>query len=66
MLQFEITMHNDGFDDTFFVSQFVSAGVRAQVPRDVDQAILLAKVQQKVLEREKHKWTKTAANTKFQ
>jgi len=55
MLQFEITMHNDGFDDTFFVSQFVSAGVRAQVPRDVDQAILLAKVQQKVLERGKHK-----------
>jgi len=62
MLQFEITMHNDGFDDTFFVSQFVKglkldigAGVRAQVPRDVDQAILLAKVQQKVLERGKHK-----------
>ena len=39
-LQFEITMHNDGFDDTFFVSQFVKgvkldigAGVRAQVPQ---------------------------------
>jgi len=56
-LQFEISMYNDGFDDTFFVSQFVkglkldiSAGVRAQVPKDVDEAILLAKVQQQVLE----------------
>ena len=72
-LQFEISMYNDGFDDTFFVSQFVkglkldiSAGVRAQVPKDVDEAILLAKVQQQVLEKGKHKWSKAAASTKFQ
>jgi len=37
-LQFEISMHNDGFDDMFFVSQFVkglkwdiSAGVQALI-----------------------------------
>jgi len=67
-LQFEISMYNDGFDDTLFVSQFVkglkldiSAGVRAQVPKDVDEAILLAKV----LEKGKHKWSKAAASTKF-
>ena len=72
-LQFEISMYNDGFDDTFFVSQFIkglkldiSAGVRAQVPKDVDEAILLAKVQQQVLEKGKHKWSKAAASTKFQ
>ena len=65
-LQFEITMHNSGFDDTFFMSQFVkglkldiSAGVRAQVPKDVDQAILLAKVQQQVLEKREAKMVKT-------
>jgi len=37
-LQFEISMHNDGFDDMFFVSQFVkglkwdiNAGVQALI-----------------------------------
>lgn len=51
-LQFEICMHNDGFDDTFFVSQYIKglkpeigAAVQSQVPHDVDRAILLAKVQ---------------------
>ena len=51
-LQFEICMHNDGFDDMFFVSQFlqglkpeISAGVQAQVLKDVDAVITLAKIQ---------------------
>jgi len=72
-LQFEICMHHDGYDDTFFVSQFVkglkldiSAGVRTQVPRDVDQAILLAKIQEQVQERGKNKWNKNASPQKFQ
>ena len=50
-LQFGICMHNDGFDDTFFVSQFIqglkpdiSGGVQVQVPKDVDEAKMLAKI----------------------
>lgn len=72
-LQFEICMHNDGFDDMFFVSQFIrglkleiSTGVQAQVPKDVDQAIMLAKVQQQVLEKGKQKWSKPFTSNKFQ
>jgi len=33
-LQFEISMHNDGFDDTFFVSQFVR-GLRSDIATGV-------------------------------
>ena len=65
-------MHNDAFDDTFFVTQFVKglkldigAGVRSQVPKDVDEAILLAKVQQQVLDKGKYKRSKSAVNTKL-
>ena len=72
-LQFEICMHNDGFDDMFFVSQFIqglkydiSAGVQAQVPKDVDEAKMLAKIQQQLLEKGKHKWTKSSSTSKFQ
>ena len=72
-MQFEICMHNDGFDDMFFVSQFIqglkydiSAGVQAQVPKDVDEAKMLAKIQQQLLKKGKHKWTKSSSTSKFQ
>jgi len=66
-------MHNDGFDDMFFVTQFIkglkleiSAGVQAQRPRDVDDAKMLAKVQQQLLEKGKQKWNKSPAPGKIQ
>ena len=61
-LQFEICMHHDGYDDLFFVSQFIkglkyeiAAAVQSQLPPTLDRAILLAKVQQQVLEKGKQK-----------
>jgi len=72
-LQFGICMHNDGFDDTFFVSQFIqglkpdiSGGVQVQVPKDVDEAKMLAKIQQQLGEKGKHKWPKSSSTGKFQ
>lgn len=70
-LQFEICMHNDGFGDTFFVSQYrkglkpeIGVVVQSQVPQDVDRAILLAKVQQQVLEKGKQKVQRNSWNPK--
>ena len=61
-LQFEICMHHEGFDELFFVSQFnkglkyeIASSVQSQLPQIVDKAILLAKVQQQVLEKGKQK-----------
>jgi len=72
-LQFEISMHNDGFDDTFFVSQFVrglrsdiATGVQAHIPKIVDEAILLAKRQQQVLDKGKQSWSKPVSHHKSQ
>ena len=66
-------MHNDGFDDTFFVSQFVrglrtdiGTGVQAHVPRTVDQAVLLAKRQQFVLDKGKQHGSKSSSQPHFQ
>jgi hypothetical protein len=72
-LQFEVSMHNDGFDDTFFVSQFVKGlrtdigtGVQAHVPRTVDQAVLLAKRQQFVLDKGKQQGSRSSTQPRFQ
>lgn len=70
-LQFELCMHNDGFDDMFFVSQYIKglkpeigAVVQSQVPHNVDRAILLAKVQQQVLEKGRQKMQKNSGASK--
>ena len=72
-LQFEISMHNDGFDDTFFVSQFVKGlrtdigtGVLAHIPKTVDEAILLAKQQQQVLDKGKQHWSESSTQSRVQ
>jgi hypothetical protein len=51
-LQFQVSMHNDGYGELFFASQFVNGlkkeiryTVQSQVPEDVDRAVLLAKIQ---------------------
>jgi hypothetical protein len=50
-------MHNDGHGDLFFASQFVNGlkediryTVQSQVPEDVDRAVLLAKIQQRIVD----------------
>lgn len=60
--QFDISMHNGQYDELFFTSHYINglkddvrAGVEPQVPKTVDQAAVIAKIQQKVLDRNKHK-----------
>jgi len=72
-LQHEICMHNEGFGELFFVSQFVKglkydigAVVQSQLPQIVDRAILLAKVQQQVLEKGKTRLQKSSFPTRQQ
>lgn len=52
-------MHNEGYDDLFFASPFVN-GMKeeirdvVQVPTNVDRALLLAKIQQRIHSRGKN------------
>lgn len=61
-LQFQIEMHNTGYDKTFFITQFtrglkpdIGAMVHSQVPQTMERAIMLAKVQQHLLDKGKVK-----------
>jgi len=61
-LEFQICMHNSGYGEVFFVAQFIKGlkpeiqpAVQLQLPNKVTKAILLAKIQQKMLERGKYK-----------
>lgn len=62
-LQFDITMHNCHYDELFFATKYVEglkddirAAVEPQVPVTVDRAAVIAKIQQRTLERGKHKY----------
>jgi len=53
-LQFQISMHNSGYVELFFVTQFIKGlrddiqtAVQLQLPDKVNKAILLAKIQKK-------------------
>ena len=57
-LQYQVCMHNHGYDEEFFVSQFlkglkhdISATVQIQVPDKMTKAVMLAKIQQKIVDR---------------
>jgi hypothetical protein len=70
-LQFQLCMHNEGYDDLFFASQFVNGlkeelkyTVQAQVLDTIERVVLLAKIQQKIVEREKEKLTKQGGGYK--
>ena len=70
-LQFDITMHSCHYDDLFFTSHYVSglkdeirAVVEPQVPTTVHRAALIARIQQKVLDRGKYKYQKAPILTK--
>jgi hypothetical protein len=58
-------VHNDGYGELFFASQFVNGlkeeiryTVQSQVPKNVDRVVLLAKIQQIIVDRGKSKWLK--------
>jgi hypothetical protein len=70
-LQFQITMHNTELGELFFVTQFIkglklkiSAVVQSQVPDTMQRTILLARIQQQVLDRTKGKWPKSSTITR--
>lgn len=72
-LQYQLSMHNNGLDELFFVTQFikglkaeVSSVVQSQVPDTLQRAMLLAKIQQQMLDRAKAKWQKNADSPKYQ
>ena len=61
-LQYQVCMHNHGYDEEFFVSQFlkglkndIRAAVQIQVPDKMTKAVMLAKIQQKILDRSRTK-----------
>ena len=64
-------MHNSELGEMFFTAQFlrglkpeVGNVVQSQVPDTVERAILLAKIQQQVIDKGKYKWNKYATNAK--
>jgi len=67
-LQFDITLHNPHYDDMFFTPRYVMGlkedirgTVESQMPSTVLKASILARIQQKVFERNKTKYTRPAA-----
>ena len=70
-LQFQVSMYNAGYDDVFFVSQFIKGlkdelqgPILMQFPDQVPKAIVLAKIQQRMLDRTKYKHAKTVLQPK--
>lgn len=64
-LWFEVSMFHTGYDEMFFVSQFVKGlkfeiqgPVLAQVPHDLDRAMLLAQLQEQVQDQSRQKHSK--------
>ncbi|GJN07432.1 hypothetical protein PR202_ga25264 [Eleusine coracana subsp. coracana] len=72
-LKFQVSMHNPGYDEIFFASQFVKGlkdklrgTVHSQVPDTVDRASMLARVHQQVLDRSKFKGGRGSPPVKLQ
>lgn len=68
-----MAVHNSSFDELFYVTHFVRGlkmeiqnVVQVQVPVTVDRAILLAQLQQEILDRNRFKVQKQPLNNKFQ
>jgi hypothetical protein len=58
-------MHNSGYDELFFATKYVAglkedirAIVEPHVPLTVDRAVVIAKIQQRTLERTGNKYTR--------
>jgi hypothetical protein len=70
--QFQVSMHNSGLEDVFFISQFIRGlkpeirdVVQFQMPATMIKAAMLAKIQQQVLERNKTRSAKPTSSYKF-
>jgi hypothetical protein len=70
-LQYHIVMHNAELGELFFITQFmkglkleISVVVQSQVPETMKRAILLARIQQQVLDKGKTKWQRTFTSNK--
>ena len=64
-LQYQISMYNTGMDQIYFVTQFIKGlkpelryGVQSQVPETMQRAIMLARVQQQVVDSKPSKISK--------
>ena len=71
-LQYQITMYNTGMDQIYFVTQFIKGlkpelrfGVQSQVPDTMQRAIMLARVQQQIVDSKPYKATKFQQFSKF-
>ena len=65
-LYYKINMHHSGYDPVFFISQFINGlkhdirlAVQTQVPPTLHRAIMLAKLQERVLDRGNDKFQKS-------
>ncbi|KAJ1276202.1 hypothetical protein BS78_05G196300 [Paspalum vaginatum] len=70
-LQYQVSLHNGNMGELYFVAQFIKGlkhelqfGVQAQVPETMERAIMLAKIQQQLLDKNNQSSTKTQAHTK--
>jgi len=70
-LYYQINMHHSGYDPVFFISQFINGlkqdirlAVLTQVPPTLHRAIMLAKLQERVMEKGKDKFQKSQLSQK--
>jgi hypothetical protein len=70
-LQYQVSIHNSDFGELFFVTQFIrglkieiNSVVQSQIPDSMERAILLARIQQQVMDKGKSRWQRTAHTAK--
>lgn len=64
-LRYQLMMHNNGLGELFFVTQLIKglkselgSVVQSKVPASIERVVLLAKIQQQVLDKGKSRWQK--------
>lgn len=70
-LQYQITMHDLGMGDVYFISQFIKGlkpelryQVQGQVPAILERAVRLAEIQETIQEKTKTKFQRTGNQTR--
>ena len=70
-LQYQVAMHNSELGEVFFTTQFlrglkpeIGNVVQSQIPETLERAMLLAKIQQQVVDKVKNRWSKPGNNYK--
>jgi hypothetical protein len=71
-LQFQVEMHSSGYDTVFFIAQFtrglkpeISVAVQSQLPGTMERAVILAKIQQQLMEKTKYRFSRGLSNQRF-